>query len=156
MPNKHNHYVMQVSGRRLEVSRRLYDPLAGPKPEAGFPSDGCSTSPDTWWLRTVFSGAWVRAKLWPGCHIHDYHYREGPLAHNWGGRREADRVLRINVRRLMRAQGASRRKAERVAWLYWGRVRLWGASSYRHWDDGEQPLSKWHRFREAYGLFRAK
>lgn len=138
-----------VSGEELRVSRDLWTPLEGPKPPEGFPCDGCSNSPDT--LPTG-------AKLWPACVVHDYHYRtEGVLEpRKWAARRESDWILRRNLNRLLRAQGVGRWRAGKVAWGYWFAVRRFGASSWQHWPEGEEPLSYWQRVRETWGLFRDK
>lgn len=137
-------YFLLVSGRRLMVSAWLWEQLEGPKPDKDFPSDGCSWSPDNWLtLRRTY-------KLWPACHIHDFHYRCGPLGGTWEARRQADIIFRRNLHRLLRAQGSGRFRARRLSWMYWGRVRVWGASSYQHWAEGAEPQGKLRRLREAW------
>ena len=136
-----------VSSDQLEVSARLWLQLDGPRPPAGYSCDGCSNSPDKYispLSRKVF-------KVWPACVIHDYHYREaGVLTRDAAGRREADRVLRENIRLCVKFCGGNRFAQERVAWLYWGRVRMWGASSFRHWVKGAKPTSWWKRLRRVW------
>lgn len=138
----------RVGGRTLWCSRRTWNRLCGPKPKdtLAFESDGCSRSPDTY--RTLCR---ARFKLWPACFVHDYHYRHDVLLDpNAAGRRMADGVLRENIRRLVRMQGGGPLTAERIAWLYWGRVRIWGASSWRHWEEGRRPESWWRRLLEVW------
>jgi hypothetical protein len=137
--------TLVVAGRVVQVSLRLWEQLEGHELVAdGYSCDGCSNSPDSW----------RGYKLWPACVIHDRHYDpDSPLGTGWEGRREADAILRRNIVRLVLAQGGSRTEAHRIAWLYWGRVRIWGQSAY-FFDKTEQPESRWERFREVYGLFR--
>lgn len=136
-----------VSGRVLYCSTRLWNRLQGLKPITTlFESDGCSGgAPDTYrtWLGKAY-------KLWPACFIHDYHYRYLVLPSGAPGRKRADDTLRVNIRALVKLQGGSRWTARRIAWLYWGRVRVWGASSWRHWAEGDEPLSFSARMREAW------
>jgi len=136
-----------VSGELRLVETALWRELeagSSGKPAEGYSCDGCSLSPD-WWRGRY---------LWPACVIHDWDYREGrPDGATWADRRDADARLRRNLSLVLRHQGASRVTAGSVAWLYWGRVRIWGAANYA-FATGEQPLSRWQRFREAYGLFR--
>lgn len=140
--NGRDYYGLLVSGRRRLVRREWYDPLEGAKPPEYFESNGCSYSPD--WLRGYL--------LWPACHLHDWAYDCGG---DWAARRQADAELYRNLLALLLEQGASRWLAYRVAWVYWGRVRLWGARPFT-WADGAKPLSRWRRFREAWGLFRSQ
>jgi hypothetical protein len=137
----------RVSGRVLYCSTNLWASLDGPKPAHGlFESDGCSGgAPDVY--RTWNGKAY---KLWPACFIHDYHYRYPVLDSGAPGRKRADDILRANIRRLVWLQGGSKWTAKRVAWLYWGRVRVWGVSSYQHWDEGDEPLGFLKRVREAW------
>ncbi len=136
----------RVSGRRLQCSRRLWAPLDGPKPHPElFESDGCSNSPDVY--RTWRGKAY---KLWPACFIHDYHYRYPVLGTDAQARKLGDDTLRSNIYTLVRLQGGTKWEARRISWLYWGRVRVWGASSWRHWGEGEEPLSFSKRVREAW------
>lgn len=105
--------------------------LEGPRPPEGFDCDGCSWSPD--WLKAT---GYI---LWPACVIHDYHYREAhaapqpraTLVSAWPDRARADAILYRNLLTMLRVQGANRAFAEAVAWAYWGRVRVWGAGSYK-------------------------
>lgn len=139
----------RVSGRELLCSSYLWNALKGPKPALpmDWESDGCSGgSPDTWrtWRGRSF-------KLWPACVIHDHHYRHGvPGLSGAAARKYADDTLRHNITVLVRRQGGGRFTAQRIAWLYWGRVRIWGVSSWQHWDHG-RPLGFWARVKEAYG-----
>ncbi len=138
-----------VSGRPLRVSLHLWKAMQGdPLPRGGYACDGCSNSPD----------ALGHLKLWPACVIHDHDYREKQKdqARNWHSRWRSDKRLRTNMTTLVRMQGGSKGHARRLAWLYWGRVRIWGGSSYQHWDEGEAPLGRWQLFREAWGLWKAK
>ena len=148
----------RVSGHELECSFTLWSALKGPKPALpmDWESDGCSGgSPDAWrtWPRRRYF------KLWPACVIHDYHYRYPKPGHAWdaeplllagaAGRKYADDTLRQNIITLIRMQGGGRIQARRIAWLYWGRVRIWGVDSWQHWDHGK-PLGFWARVREVY------
>lgn len=152
----------KVSGREVFCSARLWEPLQGPKPELpmDWESDGCSGgAPDVY--RTLFGRAY---KLWPACIIHDDHYRhrdaasalsilagEAPHIRGAKARKLADDTLRANIVTLVKLQGGSAFTAHRIAWLYWGRVRIWGATSWGHWN-GNRPLGFLSRVREAYGL----
>lgn len=113
----------------------------------GFECDGCSGgAPDEW----------RGLHLWPACAIHDAGYEPTkPYGGTWAGRRECDAVLRRNLRWLLRYQAAPWHLVHGLPWLYWGRVRLWGAGAY-FFDAGEQPASWWQRFREVYGFFRVR
>ena len=137
-----------VAGEQRKIPLSHWQQLAGPKPPEGFKCDGCSCSPD-------FLGMLA---LWPAGVIHDYHYHvrlEGQVR-NWHSRWLADATLRANMRVLVQLQGGSRLHAWWLPWLYWGRVRIWGGSSYRDWDDGEEPLGWVQLFCEAWGLWKAK
>lgn len=138
-------YHFVVSDEELQVSDRLWRQLEGPKPAAGYASNGCTNSPDRYHTITG-----VTYKLWPACVIHDYHYESGG---NWKARQRADAVFRRNMVKQLALQGAGRARQQSLGWLYWGRVRIWGRSHYR-WDEGEKPRGRWQLFREAYGLFR--
>jgi hypothetical protein len=136
--------TFMVAGERRSVSRRLWDLMQGPKPPVDFGCDGCSWSPD-WWRGY---------KLWPACVLHDYHYRTGVLGGSAEGRASADAYFRMNVKALLLKQGMGAWRAAAVSRLYWGRVRVWGAGSYRHWERGEEPRSRWARLREAWTPWR--
>lgn len=141
---------LKVAGAWRPLPASVWYQLHGPRPDPRFGSkDGCTCSPDFW-----------RGKpIWPACVIHDYHYQRGgcrPLGNgSWADRRDADSILRRNIRFLLRRQGLRRLEAGFVAWLYWGRVRIWGRD---HFSFGpfERPLGRWELFKEAYGLFRDK
>jgi len=140
-----------VGGNALEVGDAYWSLLEGPKPPSGFACDGCSMSPDAW---TTWRGRTY--KLWPACVVHDYHYRTrvlrvaGLLPGTAAGRKQADDALYRNITALVRAQGGTAFEAHRIAWVYWGRVRVWGAGSYQHWDEGAEPLSRWARIKEVW------
>ncbi len=142
--------VFRVSGRELFCSLSLWSALRGPKPALpmDWESDGCSGgSPDAWrtWPRRRYF------KLWPACVIHDYHYRQLVIyLVGAAARKYADDTIRENIKRLVRLQGGTASQARRIAWLYWGRVRIWGVDSWQHWGD-DKPLGFWARVREAYG-----
>lgn len=139
--------AFDVSGEMLEVSSDLWLMLQGPKPPAGYSCDGCSHSPD----RYISAIGRRIYKLWPACVIHDYHYREATvLTRDAAGRAEADRVLYENLLTCVRYYGGSNFDARRIAWLYWGRVRMWGASSFQHWAQGAKPVGWWRRLREVW------
>lgn len=137
-----------VSGVEKHYPNHLWGKLDGaPDVEvAGFECDGCSNSPDT------FRGY----PIWVACFVHDWNYRKGNLGGNWGGRRESDMLLRKNIRIVLKEHNAPYWMRAILPLVYWGRVRIWGASSYRNWDTGEEPLRFFDRVREAYGFFRDK
>ena len=146
-----------VSDRPLLVSQWLWRQLEGPKPRDGFACDGCSWSPDAY---VTLTGKVY--KLWPACVVHDYGYRThklrmaallgtGPgIAGTAAGRKECDGRFRRNLRMLIKLQGGSGFDQKRLAWLYWGRVRIWGAKAFQHWGEGAEPLSFWARVREVW------
>jgi len=135
-----------VSGDQLETTARLWLQLDGPRPPAGYSCDGCSNSPDRY---IALTGRIY--KLWPACVIHDYHYREKHcLTRDVAGRREADRIFRENLKTCVRYCGGSKFDQRRIAWLYWGRVRMWGAGAFRHWVEGAEPTSWWKRLRQVW------
>jgi hypothetical protein len=134
------HLVFQVSGTPRVVSRRLWYKLEGPLPGTDFPCDGCSNSPDFW-------GEYL---LWPACVIHDYHYREEIFGTDWRARTKADAVFRRNMVTILRLQGCGRIRARRLAWFYWGRVRIWGQSAYRRGAGTEDALPWYKRFGEVW------
>lgn len=147
--------TFKVSGHELECSSRFWFALAGPLPElpTDWESDGCSGgAPDAWrtWRGRHY-------KLWPACFIHDYHYRYGAEEHpdvfpsGAIGRLKADAFLRENLRRMIRFQGGGWIDQKRISWLYWGRVRIWGCTSWQGWN-GNLPSSKWARFKDVYGI----
>ena len=142
-------YRFKVSRKELKVGAVFWEALEGPAPPESFRCDGCSSSPDSYvtWTRKWY-------KLWPVCIIHDFHYRTGCLGGNWKARWEADRIFYENMRTILRMQGAGSIRQRSLAWLYWGRVRMWGASSYKGWADGEETQGRWERFREVYGLYK--
>lgn len=138
----------EVGGARRFAPEYLWRNMQGALPLAGFVSDGCTCSPDSIWGMV----------LWPACVIHDYAYRVALPAQRrcWHSRWLADRTLRRNISRLVRLQNMDRVTAWLLAWVVWGRVRIWGGRCYQHWADGEEPLSRWLLFREAWGLWRMK
>lgn len=144
-------YHFIVAGEKLGVSASYWDRLIGPKPPSMWECDGCSNSPDNY--LTVTGRVY---KLWPACVIHDWAYRTGVLGGNAQGRWTADRHFRTNMNIQLKLQGAGGIRRSALCWLYWGRVRIWGAKAYRVWDEGEEPLSLWQRVREVYGLFKSK
>ncbi len=137
-----------VGGARRFAPEYLWRNMRGPLPLDGFVSDGCTCSPDSIWGMV----------LWPACVIHDYAYRVGlpRQVRNWHSRWLADRTLRRNISRLIQLQWGGRIAAWLLAWVVWGRVRIWGCGCYQHWADGEESLSRWLLFREAWGLWRMK
>lgn len=143
-----------VAGQERVVGDRLWSRMRGPLPAEDFACDGCSFSPDR------LGGL----KLWPACVVHDYHYRTAelrldglytsetaPVPGTAAGRRYADWALYWNLYELVLAQGRGKAKAHAIASLYWGRVRVWGAKAFQHWDEGREPLSWWARIREVWG-----
>lgn len=144
-----------VGGQVLCASSTMWDALQGPKPDLpmAWESDGCSGgAPDTW--RTLGGKVF---KLWLACVIHDYQYRyrfydSGRWLTGAGGRKLADDTLRANIIALVKLQGGRSFTAHRIAWLYWGRVRIWGVDSWQHWGEGQRPKGFLARVREAYGL----
>jgi hypothetical protein len=136
-----------VSGRVLFCSRKLWAAMEGPIPQPDlFESDGCSNSPDVY---RTWSGK--RYKLWPACFVHDYHYRYlTALGTGALGRKRADYYLHQNIRTLVALQGGGKWDQRRISWLYWGRVRVWGATSWQSWIEGEKPLSVMARLKEAW------
>lgn len=144
----HRVHRFRVSGGWREVSAALFRQLAGWNlvPD-GYECDGCSGgSPDYW----------RGYKLWPACVVHDRMYdRDALRGANWAGRWQADRELRQNLRRLLETQGAPWHLRAAVPWIYFRAVRLAGAGSY-FFAGSEEPLSRWERFRELFGLFTDK
>ena len=137
---------IRVSGEDRGVSVALWIRLRGPKPPYTFECDGCSNSPESYrtWRGRVY-------KIWPACVIHDFHYRtEGALTRDAAGRKRADRIFRENVEQCVAHCGGSRIDQRRLAWLYWGRVRMWGATSFRHWAKGAKPTGWFRRLREVW------
>jgi hypothetical protein len=130
-----------ISGKERQFSRALWEKLDGPKPEERFSCDGCSSSPDDWHSFT----AKKKIPIVMACVTHDFHYRQKPLGEGYRARRKADAILRQNLRKVMMYYGASMKEAEHVAWLYWGRVRIWG----RHAWDGNP--SFFARIAEVWG-----
>lgn len=98
----------------------LWDVMLGPKPPHQWPGcNGCSFAPDY---------AREGKIIWPACRIHDWHYcDESPhvLQHT------ADTTLRLNVWRILRAQGVSMVDASLVAASYFGGVTVGGRPHYR-------------------------
>jgi len=115
-----------VSGRKLLFEQTLWLALEGPKPEEGYGCNGCSFSPDRWWLHKV----WVPVVL--ACIVHDNHYdTHKPLGTGWRARQKADAILYRNLKKIIWYHGGTIGQAERIAWLYWGRCRLWGGKAWR-------------------------
>lgn len=139
--------LFQVGGKTRACPRGWYRQLEGPKPDpTTFVCDGCSNSPDTW--RGLL--------IWPACVIHDYHYRTGVLGGTWRDRALADLKFRRNVVSLLRLQGLTGWRANVLAWIYYGRVRIWGRSAYRFWEEGEHALPLWRRIGETYGIVKPR
>ena len=142
--------AFKVGGKRIAITSDLWFSLLGPRPNHDFECDGCSNSPDSYHTITgrVF-------KLWPACVIHDYHYRTKggliSLTRDAAGRREADRIFRENLRLCIAHSGGSKFDQRRLSWLYWGRVRVWGAKAFQHWVEGAEPLGWFKRMREVWG-----
>jgi hypothetical protein len=134
--------VFKVASKRRSVPRHWWTQLVGPRPETSFACDGCSNSPDDW----------RRFMIWPACVIHDFHYRTGILGGTWQSRQAADKIFRHNVVKLIALQGGCACTGQVLAWVYWGRVRIWGRSSYRHWDDPKAALPFFRRVLEAWGF----
>ena len=136
----------KVSGEVRHFPEKYYKQLEGPIPPEDFESNGCSFSPD--YIRDY--------QIWPACHRHDYHYSPAnPLTGTWAGRREADVFLRRNLENCLKLQGAGRFTRWRVGYVYWGRVRIWGAKAF-NFVGIEKPLSFWHRVSEGWGFFKDK
>ena len=132
-------------GRHFPIE--LYEALEGPYPLLEFESNGCSFSPD-WWRHYA---------IWPACHIHDYHYSDAaPLGGKWASRREADRILRKNIKILLKQQGANRFLRWWLPHTYWRSVRIHGDGAFQGWVENEKPLSLRHRVVEGFGWFRDK
>lgn len=108
-----------VSGEPRECPAELWERLIGPKPADDWKDcNGCSASPDSW--RGLI--------LWPGCRIHDWHYSsDGPDI----PRILADLILRINLWRCLRAQGAPWWRAGFVAAGYHAGVTIGGRRAYK-------------------------
>ncbi len=150
-------HTFKVSGKALQVADYFWKQLRGPKPPDGFECDGCTFSPDR-----LVSISGRTYKLWPACVIHDHHYRTEALRHGSvveaggrvtgtaRGRKYADDTFYWNLRKLVAAQGGGKFEQARLAWLYWGRVRVWGARHFQHWDEGAKPLSRWARLKEVW------
>lgn len=139
--------IFQVGGKSRACPRRWYAALEGPRPDPqSFSCDGCSSSPDVWRGRLI----------WPACVIHDYHYRTGILGGTWRARAKADRKFRRNTVTLLRKQKLGAAQSRAIAWLYYGRVRIWGAKAYRYWAPGEHALPWWRRVGEAYGIIKSR
>jgi hypothetical protein len=139
----------RVSGRTLQFDRKLWDLLEGPKPEEGWECNGCSFSPDFWY------SPWTKQKyaLVMACIIHDWHYsKTKPLGPGWRARMQADAILRRNLRIIVVYQGGTMGESERIAWLYWGRVRLWGRPAWR--DAPSFFAVLWEVWRELIGYIR--
>lgn len=136
----------KVSGKELFVSARLWSELEGPLPPAGFECDGCSHSPDVYY---PFGGT-KTFKLWPACVVHDYHYRAADVLEprDADARAKADAILYRNLMRCIEHSGGSPFAQHRLAWLYWGRVRMWGAGAWQHGVG--KPKSWWKRLREVW------
>lgn len=98
-----------VTGDRRFVPPHVWNEMVGlPHPPEGFACDGCTFSPD--YLFGV--------DVWIAGVIHDFHYEDPPpLGGTWHGRREADRALRDNIRRLFELKG------EDISAQYLGRAR---------------------------------
>ena len=133
--------VFDVSGDSRAVPRKWWHQLAGPLPDPPYPCDGCSWSPDVW----------AGFAVWPACVIHDYHYATGVLGTTWQGRRKADLALRRNIATLVRLQGGGRLRARSLAWLYWGRVRLWGGGAYAVHAGPHKVMPWFKRWVEVWG-----
>ncbi len=133
------------AGQERAVWAEWWDQLQGPKPPEGYSCDGCSWSPD--WLRAT------GYMLWPACVIHDFHYREARVARilgasaSWPTRAEADARLAANLNVLLRLQGGTV-LARIMPRLFWGRVRVWGASAWQG-EDAERwwPARVWEAWR---------
>lgn len=108
-----------VSGDPRECPAELWKKLIGEKPPEDWTGcNGCSASPDFW--RGLI--------LWPACLIHDWHYcAEGPDV----PRVLADLILRINLWRCLRWQGAPRWRAAVVAATYHAGVTIGGRRAYK-------------------------
>ena len=154
---RQNPVILRIQGRDLPVPRHLWRLLKGPKPDPQnfLTSDGCSVSPDRIrFLTKVFDKGLV--VLFPACFCHDAHYRRvADLGGNWTARRKADWYLGRNLFLLCRAQGISRTGASTIAGTYWIAVRRYGASSFV-FDEGQEPLSWFQRWREILLAFRSR
>lgn len=135
-----------VSGQTRYFPKEIYQELEGPIPPLDFESNGCSCSPDYW----------RQYDIWPACHIHDWHYAEPVLGAQWASRREADAILRKNLRICLHKQNANQFLTWFLPYMYWGRVRIWGAAHWKNWTDGEKPASFLQRFIEAWGWYKDK
>lgn len=117
--------------------------LLGPEPPATFLSDGCTMSPDGWWVRA--------------CRIHDYeyeqireliterdrvvrgHFRKYLTKEIKEKRKEVDKRLKINIKLLSRKSRTKRLFAWWISRRYYGAVRRWGWLAIRgpgHQDKG--------------------
>lgn len=141
-----NEMRIKVSGKVRNYPAVFYFQLEGKFPPPSFESNGCSFSPDYW----------GKFAIYPACHLHDFYYDvENPEVKCWATRKEADEFLYRNIKKVLLQQGAGRLKAEFVANLYYGRVRIWGAKAFP-FKEGEKPESFFRRIQEAWGLFKDK
>lgn len=131
------HLVFDVSGKRRSIARAWWEQLEGPKPGDTFSCNGCSCSPDVW----------RGYAIWPACVIHDYHYGTGVLGDSWRARQRADAIMRRNIQTLIRLDGGRQHTAVTLSWIYWGRVRVWGAN---HYQGLKKRRSFWKRLGEAW------
>lgn len=108
-----------VGGKERPCLSHWWEPLIGPKPHRKWKGcDGCTSSPDYW----------MGFAIWPACYIHDWHYSEdGPKY----PRILADLIFRINIWRVLRAQGCPRFRAVYVSALYWWGVSIGGMAHFK-------------------------
>lgn len=135
----------RVSGSVRRVPRRLWARMQGPRPPAGYESNGCG--PKLGGSLVGRLASWLipdQIHNWPlhlACHHHDACYERGGM---WADRREADRYLRVNVSAIIADSGACwapRRAA--VAWAYYVAVRLGGWCAFRYsWGESPQPTAR--------------
>lgn len=111
--------VFTIAGSLRECPSAWWSRLVGPKPENLWGGcDGCTSSPDYW----------MGYAVWPACVIHDWHYcDEGPDI----PRILADLIFRINIWRVLRAQGCPRYRSAYVALAYWSAVAASGRRYFK-------------------------
>lgn len=128
-----------VGGKEVHVPDAIWNQMEGPLPPEGFACDGCTSSPDEW----------RGFNLLPACIVHDFHYKRASMGPHRVGRMVSDGIMRRNLKRAVAFYGGGHGSQERIGWLYWGRVRIWGSPHYS-WDEGEEDFPWWKRLAEVW------
>ena len=113
--------------------------LAGPVPPNDFQDNGCGPKTRLGLLMRLIPDGIRRFLVgkkydWSlACRYHDYHWKLAAKGREGMTYGKADRLLRVNMQRLLASQGATRYWRFLLSGLYWTGVRIGSALRLAEW-----------------------